>query len=297
MTVCLIGGTGFLGKRVAERMARQPDLQGSVRAMVRDPGRAARLQELGFELVQGDLTSVGSVRAALDGCDALAATPGLKLGHTPTLLRAVQGSAVERGVFVSTAGIFQSLELQIKTTVLHAEDLIRNSDLGYTILRPTMIYGTSDDVNIHKLIAFVARFGFFPVFGSDHHLQQPVHVEDVADAVVAALVSPAAVNRSYDLSGAAPLPFHQMLDTVGRVLGRSVRRLSVPLPVALTAARAFSLTPVRPFTVGQIMRNNEDKSLPHDVAARDLGFSPMDFEAGVRKQVAEMRAEGLIPQA
>ncbi len=290
----LIGGTGFLGKRVAENMARRQALRGRVRAMVRDPGKAGRLRELGFELVQGDLTSAESVRAALDGCDALVATPGLKLGHTPTLLRAVAGTSVERGVFVSTAGIFQSLELQIKTTVLHAEDLIRNSGLGYSILRPTMIYGTSDDVNIHKLIAFVARFGFFPVLGSPDHLQQPVHVEDVADAVVAALLEPAAVDRSYDLSGAEALPFRQMLDIVGQAVGRSVRRATVPLPVALAAARAFSLLPRRPFTVGQVLRNNEDKSLPHDAAARDLEFRPMGFEAGVRKQVAEMRGEGLI---
>ena len=294
MRVALVGGTGFLGERVATRLCRRAELQGRLVAVVRDPQRAERLRQLGFEIVRGDLSDERSLGLAVESCDAMVATPGLKLGHTPALMRALSGSSVKRGVFVSTASIFQDLELAVKTTVLTAEDLIRNSGISYTILRPTMVYGTPDDVNIHKLIGFAQRFGFFPVLGSGHHLQQPVHVDDVADAVVAALVSPEALNRSYCLSGKDPLSFDAMLDTVGSALGRPVRRLVLPMPLALAAAHVFALLPRRPFSVGQVRRNNEDKSLGHQEAARDLGFEPMDFETGVARQVAAMRAEGQI---
>ncbi len=294
MRVALVGGTGFLGERVAERLALREDLQGNLVAVARRPERCGRLRELGFELVQGDLTHERSMRAALAGCDAAVVTPSLKLGHAPALLRAMAGAGAGRGVFISSAGIFQSLEHEVKTAVLRAEDRIRNSGVDYTILRPTMIYGAPTDLNIHKLIGFASRHGFFPVLGSGRHLQQPVHVDDVADAVVAAMLSPAAVNRSYCLSGKAPLSFDAMLDAVGRAIGRPVRRLVIPKPVALAAAHAFALLPRRPFSVGQVRRNNEDKSLGHEEAARDLGFSPMDFEAGVTRQVAEMRAAGQI---
>ena len=294
MRVALVGGTGFLGKRVAVSLSRQESLQGRLVAVVRQAERAGRLRELGFELAEGDLSDEASIRAAIQPCDAVVATTGLKLGHTPALMRALAGTGVGRGVFVSTASILQNLEQEIRATVLRAEDLIRNSGISYTILRPTMIYGTADDVNIHKLIQFAARFGFFPVLGSGRHLQQPVHVLDVADAVVSALITPAASDRSYCLSGKTPLPFDDMLDTVGRALGRNVRRLKIPLPVALAAAHSFALLPRRPFSAGQVRRNNEDKSLGHEEAARDIGFDPMDFETGVARQVAEMQAAGLI---
>ena len=294
MKVALVGGTGFLGKRVAVRLARRPELSGRLVAVVREPGRCGRLEEQGFTLVRGDLRDERSLEAALATCQAVVATTGLKLGHAPALVRVLRRAGVGRGLFVSTANIFQDLELSIKTTVLTAEDLIRNSGVDYTILRPTMIYGTPDDVNIHKLIAFVARFGFFPVLGSGRHLQQPVHVDDVADAVVAALVRPAAINRSYCLSGTEALPFDEMLATVGRALDRPARRLVIPLSVAMAAAHALAWLPRQPFTVGQVRRNNQDKQMDHAEATRDLGFDPMSFEAGVARQVAEMRAAGLL---
>ncbi len=294
MRIALIGGTGFLGGRVASRLAERARPPSGLLAIVREPARAGRLGELGFEIVRGDLSDERSLRSGLADCDTVVTTTTLKLGYTPTLVSALAGTAVVRGVFVSTTGIFTDLELREKTTVLVAEDLIRNSGIAYTLLRPTMVYGGAGDINLHRLLRFVSRWGFFPVLGSPDHLQQPVHVDDVADAVVAAVFSPAARNRSYNLSGKAPLAFSEMLDAVERSLGRRVVRPRIPYAVALGAAYVLGLLPKAPYTAAQVRRNNMDKSCDHSDAARDLGFAPIDFETGIARQVADMRAAKLL---
>jgi uncharacterized protein YbjT (DUF2867 family) len=278
LIVLLVGGTGFLGGRVARLLAASSSATERRFALVRDPARARSLLELGFELVPGDLRDESSVRAALAGCDTIVTTTTLKLGHAPVLVRAAAETPVRRGIFVSTTGIFTDLELPERTAVLVGEDAIRNSGIAYTILRPTMVYGGVEDINVHRLLRFADRWGFFPVLGRGDCLQQPVHVDDVADAVVAASRSTAAVGRSYNLSGKTPLTFDEMLDAVGQALGRRVRRVPVPYWAAMATAQAFRLLPWRPpFTPGQVRRNNDDKMFDHAPAARDLGFAPVDF--------------------
>jgi uncharacterized protein YbjT (DUF2867 family) len=294
MKLLLVGGTGFLGRRVAARLSERLGTDSDRVALTREPDRAEHLSALGFQVRRGDLSDEASLREVLGDRDTLVTTTTLKLGHTPTLFRALEGSPVSRGVFVSTTGIFTDLELPERTRVLEAEDLIRNSGVPFTILRPTMIYGAADDINIHKMLRFADRWGFFPVLGDAGCLQHPVHVDDVADAVVNALLADAARNRTYNLSGKAPIRFDAMIDEVGNALGRSVLRPRLPLSVSLAAAQLLRVLPRPPFTPGQIRRNNMDKSVDHADAARDLGYCPIDFPTGVRRQVAEMKQQGLL---
>src|SRR5687767_4286587 len=67
MRIFLTGGTGFIGGRVAEKLRARGD---DVVALVRSPDKAAKLRELGCELVEGDLSSANAIRQGLDGADA-----------------------------------------------------------------------------------------------------------------------------------------------------------------------------------------------------------------------------------
>src|ERR1700738_4397401 len=68
MKIFLTGGTGFIGSEVARRLRARGD---EVVALVRNPARAADLEEIGAELVAGELSDVGAIRAGMAGCDAV----------------------------------------------------------------------------------------------------------------------------------------------------------------------------------------------------------------------------------
>jgi nucleoside-diphosphate-sugar epimerase len=135
------------------------------------------------------------------------------------------------------------------------------------------------------------------------HLQQPVHVADVAHAVLAAAeligagrADPGAAGDrpgrvTYDLAGPVPLTFGELLRTAGQAVGSRTRFVPVPLPPVLAAARGYELVSRSPrIRAEQVRRLAEDKAFGIRPAARDLGFAPRSFAAGIR---SEARALGL----
>src|SRR5207253_11445014 len=78
-------------------------------------------------------------------------------------------------------------------------DICRQHGIGWTILRPTLIYAEGRDTNIQPLSRLIRRFGFMPLVGGAPGLRQPVHAEDLAIAAIAAARSDAAIDKFYSL--------------------------------------------------------------------------------------------------
>ncbi|MDQ3810432.1 MAG: NAD-dependent epimerase/dehydratase family protein, partial [Chloroflexota bacterium] len=195
-------------------------------------------------------------------------------GHVPGLVQALEEARVRRALFVSTTAIFTSLPAASKAVRLAAEAAVEQSSLDWTILRPTMIYGTERDRNISRLLRFLHRSPVFPLCGNA--LWQPVHVADLAEAVVAAVDSPRTSRRAFNVGGAAPLRFADLVRTAARAIGRRVWLVPVPLSLALVGARL-----TRAVREEQLRRLVEDKTVDNTPAVAAFGFAPRTFEAGV----------------
>lgn len=155
--------------------------------------------------------------------------------------------------------------------------------IDWVILRPTLIYGHGRDKNISEIIHFIRRFGFFPLLGDAHGLRQPIHVEDVAKACIAALESPTAVNRSYNISGEETIRYREMVSRIFAALHRSPRLLTIPFAVFSLAVACIRLLPrYRHWSVAMAERMNSDLVFEHSDAVRDFGFSPRPFQLSLK---------------
>lgn len=281
LPVALAGGTGFTGRRVALRLARRG---APAVALVRPSGDASLLPA-GTTTRPGDLSDPASVERWLSGCRSLVYCASMGFGHVPGVVDACLRAGVGRAVFVSTTAIFTSLPAPSKGVRQEAEAAVLRSALRWTIVRPTMIYGAPGDRNVERLLRAVARWPVIPVPGAGRSLVQPVHVDDLADAIVAAWANPSAAGRAYDLSGAAPLALADLIAAAGAAVGRRPVRLHLPLRPVAWALRAAERAGLRPrIRAEQVLRLAEDKAFPHAAAARDLGFAPRSFEDGVREE-------------
>jgi len=286
MKVLVIGGTGFTGSYVVSRLL-QRNIQ--VRCLVRSTSDVSSLPVNQIELVYGDLDDQSSVEKALFETDALVNIASLGFGHAPMIVQACLLAGVRRAVFVSTTAIFTSLNAGSKKARVAAEEAIQKSDLVYTIIRPTMIYGSSRDRNMCRLIHYLRRFRIFPIIGTGRNLQQPVYVDDVAGAVVDALLSEKTLNQSYNIAGANSLTFNQVIDTVSALLNRSVYKLHIPVaPVIGGLGMAERLSISLPIKVEQIQRLNEDKVFDYTAAQEDFGYHPRTFHEGISLELHEM---------
>lgn len=155
------------------------------------------------------------------------------------------------------------------------------SRIEWVILRPTMIYGLGRDRNICEIARFISRFGFFPLFGAAQGLRQPVHVEDVATACIAALQNKQTSNRAYNISGAETLTYREMVARVFKAMDKRERLVTIPLFVFRLANTFLRIWPRGcSWTVAMAERMNTDQVFAHAEAVRDLNLSLKIFQPG-----------------
>ncbi len=284
--VVVTGGSGFLGRHVVPLLVHRGD---AVAAVTRSADAAHRVTGCGATALYGDLDDPVSIDQAFadSGADALVNLASLGFGHAPTVVAAAEDAGIKRAVFVSSTAIFTKLDASSKETRRSAEDVVASSGLEWTLLRPTMIYGAPADRNMARLLRLLRRTPLVPVPGGGHRLQQPVHVEDVARAVVAALDTPRAIGKAYDVAGPEPLTFREVIEQAAEAVGRRVRLVPVPLAPLATFLRLYERVVDRPHLKGeQLERLAEDKAFDISAARQDLAFEPRPFAEGIRQEAA-----------
>jgi nucleoside-diphosphate-sugar epimerase len=219
----------------------------------------------------------------------------VQLRQVPTILDSLQTCGqTPRLVIIGTTGVYSKFN-QYSAEYKNAEARLREYPGAYCLLKPTMIYGSYRDKNIHKLIRFTNKYGFFPVFGSGDNLLQPVHADDLAKTLLYLWENPH-ITGEYDLSGGTVVSFRELLGLISKLLNKPIRQLSLPIQLGLTMAGVLesALTNRSPVKVEQILRLQEDKAFPHDAAQRDLAFYPRTLEEGLRQEIELMRQVGMI---
>jgi len=290
MRILVTGATGLLGGALLNLLLAGGQ---KVRCLVREGSpRASRLDAFRVELVRGDASDTRALLRALAGMDALLHLAGME--YAPQVVEAERRAKVGRLVVVGSTSLYSTYEFR-SGPKLRMEKLVRESGLEYTIVRPSMIYGSELDKNVHRLLRFLDRSPVFPVFGSGANLWQPVYYEDCAKGVYEALVRPAGVGESYDLPGAVPLTYLELVQTAAGALGRKPRIVQLPLePVRLSLAAAEALRLPLPIKSEQVLRLREDKVYSYEKAKRELGYAPRPFREGVALEVARLRELGMV---
>lgn len=290
-TILLTGATGFTGRHVLDELiAASTPARVRVFARSEEKVRALGINTKQCEVMYGSIEDESSFTRALMGVDTLINVVSLGFGHAPEILRACSAAKVTRGVFVSTTGIYTRLNPSSKRIRLDAEAAIRDSGMRYTIIRPTMIFGTMGDRNISRLIRFIDSHTMLPIPGRGKNLLQPVFVKDLARAIVSAGHSESAVNKEYIVPGRDVFTFNEIVDTIAELLQKKCHKLHFPLAFGAGPLTLMERWGIRlPLKAEQLMRLNEDKVFPYDPACTDLGYDPIPFKEAIRAEIEEYR--------
>jgi nucleoside-diphosphate-sugar epimerase len=293
LRVLLTGATGLLGGALLGSL-----LEGGhdTCCLVREKSaNAPRLAGKPVEVFRGDAGEVRDLSRALSGFapDAVAHVAGIE--YAPQIVEAVRGyGGLERLLVVSSTSAHSAYPFR-SGPKLGMEGLVRDSGLPYTIVRPAMIYGSELDKNIHRLLRFLDRSPLFPMFGDGENLWQPVYHEDCARGVYEALTRPVAAGRAYDLPGARPLTYLELVKTAAASLGKKPRIVRLPLePVRRMLELAEKAHLPLPIRSEQVLRLREDKAYPYEEARRDLDYAPRPFHEGVALEAARLRGIGML---
>ncbi|HZK78086.1 MAG TPA: NAD(P)H-binding protein, partial [Gemmatimonadaceae bacterium] len=251
---------------------------------------AERLGHLPLEIRVGDIRNAGSMRAALNGAGSLvhlAAIAIEKSGEsyeasnsdgTRTLLDAARAESVERIVYMSQNGSDSSSPFAFLKSKGIAEDAVTSSNLKWTVLRPSVIFGPEDEfVNV---LARLVRLSpvVFPLPGGGVARFQPVAANDVALAVATVLGDDESIGKSYAIGGPTPLSLRQMTERI--LIAMNTSRILVSIPVAALrpiVALAGNVLPKPPVTTGLLDLLAIDNVIPQNDLKESLGIQPTPF--------------------
>lgn len=291
--IVITGATGFVG----EEVVRQARADGhAVRAIVRDVAQAETFrQRHSVELFHGNVLHAPSLEGAMDGAKCVIHLVGIinewqentfERAHTQATINVVDAAkkaGVKRYLHMSALGTRPGAHSRYHQTKWAAEEAVRKSGLAWTIFRPSLIYG-AHDISINVMAKMVRLSPFVPVLGNGYSKIQPVSVENVAKAFVAAIKNDATIGKVYDLCGPDAFTWNELYDKLQTVLGTHKPKLHLPLPIArLQAAMFEKLMPNPPFNRDQVIMAQEDNVGDQQPADREFMLEKETFEEGIAR--------------
>ena len=147
-----------------------------------------------------------------------------------------------------------------------------------TVLRPTLVYGAGRDRTLTRLATLAQRLGWLPVPHNANGLRQPVHVDDLAVAALAACDAPATRGNAYDLPGGETLAWREMVARTLASLDPPPRLVTLPSPLFALAVRgARLLGKAEGLGDAALARLREDLVFDATPAQRDFGYAARKF--------------------
>ncbi|MBT5675531.1 MAG: complex I NDUFA9 subunit family protein [Rhodospirillaceae bacterium] len=311
--VTVFGGSGFLGRHVISKLARQDTL---IRVAVRRPEFAGFLCPMGavgqVSLMQANVRDDGSVARAVEGADEVVNLAGILSetgrqkfsevhGTAPgRIARAASEAGVKRLIHVSAIGAKPEAISAYARSKAAGETALRDAYPAATILRPGVMFGPEDD--FFNKFGALARISpvlplFFPIRQRPKfHMEglymvpeieagttrmQPVFVGDVAEALSQTLTAPApgSAAKTYELGGPNVYSFRELMELIAKET--QYKRHLVPVPYFAADMMGFFMQfmPEPMFTADQAKMLRADNVVSeHALKLSDLGISATPAE-------------------
>ena len=308
--VTIYGGSGFVGRYIARRMAKAG---WRVRVAVRRPNEALFVKTYGavgqVEPVLCNIRDDASVASALQGADAVINCVGILEPNGKNTFQAVQaegaeriariaaGSPVKQMVQISAIGADAASQSVYARTKAAGEAAVLEHMPNAVILRPSIVFGPEDQ--FFNRFAGMTRTGpILPVVGAETRFQ-PVYVDDVAQAAERALTQSVA-GGVYELGGPDVHTFRSMMTIMLDVIRRRRLVLNLPFFAARLMAAGFGLGQTlsmgllpAPITSDQVANLQRDNVVSADAKSfADLGIEPVALDAILPEYLWRFRPSG-----
>ncbi len=196
------------------------------------------------------------------------------------LFKACEQAGIKRVIQISALGADDQAFTPYQLSKKAADDQLRQSDLEWFVLRPSLVYGKGGDSM--AMFQQLSSLPIIPLVGDGQYQVQPVHVSDVVAAVMQCLQAEVAPQQTLDVVGAYPLTFEDWLQAIRRQGGRKKAMvLKTPFSLMLAVARVgqYIMPIMGPDNLRMLRAGNTA-----DVSAitEFLGRSPLTVEEGLQ---------------
>src|SRR5215813_13992739 len=237
MRIAITGGTGFIGRRLADRLISEGHDVILLARKIRERTENGRERE---SFVVSDLSDPQVLRESFAGCDAVAHCAGInrEIGKqtyqavhvqgTRNVVAACRETGVKRILLMSFLRARPNCGSAYHESKWAAEEIVRNSGLDYTVVKAGVVYGRGDHMLDH-LSRALHTFPVFATVGFKEKSVRPLAVDDLVQVMRAALVDGRLKRQTIALVGPEEIPLSEAVRRVSEVIGK--QPLIFPMPV------------------------------------------------------------------
>jgi uncharacterized protein YbjT (DUF2867 family) len=253
--VLLLGGTGFVGRSVCERLLER-DTSMRLTVATRRLAHAKSVQFLPtVDPVECDVHDDAQLARLVAGHDAVVNLIAILHGSASDFERvhvrlarrlaaACSAAGVTRLVHVSALGVSADAPSNYLRSKAEAETILRAAQLELSVLRPSVIFGAGDSF-LNLFAALQAVFPVMPLTGVEARFQ-PVWVEDVSEALLRCLERRESIGQTYECAGPQVFTLGELVKIAGRLCGHERRLVALPESIGKLQATAMELMPGTP---------------------------------------------------
>jgi NADH dehydrogenase len=292
--VVVLGGTGFLGRRVVRHLHAKD-------FAVRVASRHCRRSEALFggidplpQSIRADIQDERSLSRAFDGAYGVVNAISLYVErgkdtfydlHVNGARRAAEVASrvgVEHLIHVSGIGADSKSPSAYIRCRGEGEQVVRAAFPAAVVIRPAVMFGP-DDSFLNAILTQMRRVPLFPMFGRGHTRLQPVDVEDVGKAIARVMAQPQRGLTTLECGGPRIYSYEALLRTIASEAGLTPVFLPVPFAVWQALARCAEFLPTAPVTRNQVQLMQIDNVASSDLPGlSDLGISGQSIETRIR---------------
>jgi NADH dehydrogenase len=292
--ITVFGATGFLGQRIVRRLHERGC---AVRVASRHPDRGRALfgaDDPRLQAIEGDLRSSQSVAAAIAGAHAVVNSVSLYTEHGKETFHSVHVEGAQRvGVEARRLGVEQLVHIsgigadaQSRSPYIRSrgqgELAVRTTYPSAILIRPAVMFAPNNTF-LSVILKLLRRRPAYPIFGSGMTKLQPIHVDDVAEAVARILQRTERDPITLECGGPRVYTYKDLVRSVAREAGVKPRLLPVPFAAWHAIARVAEFLPNPAVTRNQVELMQVDTVASAELPdLRNLGITPQPLEETVR---------------
>ena len=301
----ILGGGGFLGKYLANNMARK-----NYRCFIttRNPFQKGYLKTQAppgaIELIDWNLNNLTKIKKAINNSDIVINLIGILYetrkqkfskihSDIPDIISKICAeSNVKKFIHVSAIGANANSKSLYQKSKFDGEVKALNNFKNTIVVRPSVVCGTED--NFTNLFAKLSFLPIIPVLKINYRFQ-PILVTDVADAIMRAIDIKNNEGKIYEIGGPKIISFGEIVKSILNTIYKKRIVIEMPMSIAKIQSSVMSMLPITPILTRdqcEILSEDDNIVSNNHLTLKDLNLTPSDVEVAMKKWLWRYRDGG-----
>lgn len=292
--IVITGAAGLLGQNLAVLLSKAGY---SIVAIDRNSHNLAVLQKASptAKIVVADVSNPGIWESELKEAKAVvqlhaqiaakSSEPFVKsnVDGVANVLGACKKYKIRNLVHLSSSVVISVAKDDYTNTKRMGEELVKNSKIPYTILRPPLMYGCFDAKHLGWITRFIERFPIFPMPGSGRYMRQPLYVMDMC-RIILSCIKKGPTNKVHNIIGLERIDYIDLIKIIAREKGLKRVYMKIPLPLFGLMMKFYAfITRKPPFTADQMKALVAGDEFPIEDWQKRFGVKYTPFETAIRE--------------